>query len=227
VPPAFSDDLLRKFSDLFTSTHGSMKLRLLLVSHPSPHITTELAKWPRLDLEHDATRKGVDAAIKVFIQSKLDFAPEGNIFPAAKEAMEKTLLSKSESNFLWIAYIMDELRGKTMQEAKRHISKAPKGIDASFNNILKKISANDRGVASNILKYVVAAARPLNLVELGILADVKGNTRQIEEETRSKVLACGSLLNIWPSGHVHLVHSSVKSHLLNAKLPKKTTAFPG
>jgi ankyrin repeat protein len=227
-PPSLTD-LLRKFSNLFTSTHESMKLRLLVVSQPSPHITAELTKWPRLDLDHGETRKGVDVAIKTFIQSTLDFASEGDISPAATisevESMKMTLLLKSESNFLWIANMMDELRGKTMKEAKKLIRNAPKGIDASFNNILKKISPNDRGVASNILKYVVAAARPLNLVELGTLADVKGNTRQIEEETQSKVLACGSLLNISPSGHVHLVHSSVKSHLLNAELPKQLQHF--
>ncbi|KAH8768803.1 ankyrin repeat-containing domain protein [Hyaloscypha finlandica] len=227
-PPSLTD-LLRKFSNLFTSTHESMKLRLLVVSQPSPHITTELTKWPCLDLDHDETRKGVDVAIKAFIQSTLDFASEGDISPAATisevELIKKTLLLKSESNFLWIANMMDELRGKTIKEAKLLIRNAPKGIDASFNNILKKISPDDRGVASNILKYVVAAARPLNLVELGYLADVKGNTRQIEEETKSKVLACGSLLHISPGGHVHLVHSSVKSHLLNADLPKQLQHF--
>lgn len=222
--------LLSKFTSLFQLS-GSMRFKLLTASQRTEDIMRELFHSPQLNLEEDKTKGNVDSGIESFVRHRLDelYPPQrrGRKDSTDVDHVKDKILEKAESNFLWVELAVDQLRGQALNKALRILKECHKSLPAAFTKILENISPEQACHVKRILPLVVAAYRPLTFVELGILLGLDAESEvDIAKNAERIVRECCPLLNISPDqAHVHLVHSSVKTFLIQGRMPKDFRNF--
>ena len=116
--------------------------------------------------------------------------------------------------FLWVGFVIEDLRNKTLIEVEESLNGLPLGLDGMYERMLLQIRKERRDIAALILRWVAMAVRPLTLTELSAATGIRPVTNlSINEVIRHHVGFCGYLLRV-TSNDVGLVHQSAKDYLL-------------
>lgn len=99
----------------------------------------------------------------------------------------------------------------------------PKGLNETYEVILKKVSESEIEVVRRILLWLSFAVLPLTLEELHEAVAIEDGLDRLDEESLlsrpQEILSlCGSLLSVSDQGHVRLAHLSVKEYLLSTQI---------
>lgn len=168
----------------------------------------------KLDPDND---KQVSGDIKLFISTKVDeLSSMIGFSDEFRRAVEDALVKRAEGTFLWVGFAMTELlRKRTCSEVLETIRALPRGLPATYSQMLLQIEPNYRKTTSLILRWVTMAVRPLSLGELAAAIGTQSSALiSTEEAVRDQVTMCGALLRTQEQ-EVGLVHQSAKDYLLD------------
>ena len=211
--------LLKKLSSFFQAcgsspTVGEFKLIVVSRELPGP-ITSKLSRFPRLKLDSDLDAV-VESDVKKFISVKVNELSMIHGFSSIFRAyLEKTLLERAEGTFLWVGLVTKEmLQRETTTEIFETLGSLPNDLQEIYSRLLLQIKDGQRNNAISILRWVVAAQRPLTLLELATAISLKpSNFTSSSQAIQDCANSCGAFIKI-VNDRVALVHQSAEEYLV-------------
>jgi ankyrin repeat protein len=206
--------LTEKLRDFFSKS--PMGLKLVAVSRELPDcIPRAISGFPRVRLDPDSDRE-VSNDLREFIMIKVNELSTEKFYPDDLRAyVERTLLERAKGTFLWVGFVIKELRKKAPAEVEDCLNDLPAGLGGMYGRLLLDIREERRKkIAVSILCWVTMAVRPLTLTELGAATKTRqsGNL-SVKEVIRDHIGFCGYMLTV-TGNNVGLVHQSAKDYLL-------------
>jgi hypothetical protein len=166
----------------------------------------------RLSLELNA--ESVAAAVKVFIQQKVDqLAQEKRYKPEIKDAVLQHLMLNANNTFLWVALVCQNLRGTLKWNVLQKLVSFPPGLGSLYVRMLDQISASDSAsICLRVLAVTAVLYRPVTIAELVALVEQLEDVDDLES-VREIISLCGSFLTL-REDTVYFVHQSAKDFLI-------------
>ncbi|CAG9947012.1 unnamed protein product [Clonostachys rosea f. rosea IK726] len=146
-----------------------------------------------------------------------------------QDSISRTLLERSDGMFLWVKLMIDDLsRASSVSEVTQKLKCLPRGLHAAYHQIIQHLLQTlddfEIKLAQNILSFVTAAGRTLEVEELHCLqalssrasagdyspGSIRNHVFIDPAEKFSRV--CGGLIHIL-DGKVTLVHITAKEFL--------------
>ncbi|KAG0634628.1 hypothetical protein HOY80DRAFT_1097671 [Tuber brumale] len=207
------------------------KVKILFSSRDVPHISNNLSKHPRIDLDMNSRVKG---DVETFIKRRVGAL--GGWSSHRKTGAIGTLLEKSEGTFLWASLAVGSLNSfSTGPNYKEFLKKLPPGLEGTYREMLKNVqSRDDSEKVLKMIRSVALALRPLTFGEFGhILACIEEGAetrhsppvggagteipRKTEEEIRAYIRPSLSFLRAG-AGTVSIVHHTAIKYLFEETL---------
>ena len=217
--------LLHRLKSLFSTDLGPnavCHLKMIIVSRDLPDFLAEvLSSFPHITLDLDADAE-INYDVHRFIEDKINEISKIKRYPHELSVHVKDVFRKqAQGTFLWIGIAAQKLREYTVTGVEEALNSLPSGLEPLFARMLLQIKPERRQIIAQIFRWVVLAARPLNVSELSIAIKQSNHDRDSdnvvafsrEEITRDHIRNCGFLLSI-TKDTVDLVHQSVKDYLL-------------
>lgn len=135
-----------------------------------------------------------------------------------KKDIAEIILRRSNSCFLWVRLVLDELeKVYTTESITQILQSIPEGMVPYYERTVKAMTENalEKHVASAVLVWAVASARSLSILELSNALKLDINTVLPGAKSAVEGL-CGQLIFVdRQSGMVNLVHTTVREFLLS------------
>jgi hypothetical protein len=159
------------------------------------------------------------ADIRAYIQSRADALPVET--EEGRAALSAKILAKSGACFLWVRLVLDELQEvygfETIMEILDGI---PEGMVPYYHratNLLQTKRESEKLIAKAILRWVVAAARPLLAQELAEALQLESRGTKLQQGVKSAVEGlCAHLVQVNANNVVRLVHLTAREFLLSS-----------
>ncbi len=192
----------------------SAPLKIIAVSRQNPRcLPRTLSRFPQIKLDPDSDEE-VHRDLEAYITTKVDQLSIDMSYPdELRASVKKALSEQADGTFLWVGFVVRELRNKARVEVEEALKSLPSGLERLYERMLTQIPENRRDIAASILRWVTMAVRPLTLTELGAAVEIVPIADlSLKETVRDYVEFCGCLLTI--TNTVDLVHQSAKDFLL-------------
>jgi hypothetical protein len=172
--------LLKRFRALFSTSTNRCHLNLIVVSRERPDfVAKELSSFPRIRLGPDAgtdVDRDVENDVIKFMAVKVDeLSKYRNCPPQLRSYVENAFYERAVGTFLRVGIVAKELEKYTCDEVKDALISFPQGLFQLYGHILLQIPLRRRTSTAKILQWVVMAARPLTLRELGAVLRLADN----------------------------------------------------
>jgi len=222
--------VLQGLTDLVVRSTGAQSaLKVAVVSRPELEIQRQLSLPFVRKIELSSTRSQKD--IETYLSETVGkFAAENDFPDDQRDAVIEALRTRSDGMFLWVTLAWTSFVGGDDDWCKASIKAwinelehLPRGIDALYRTILKKIPKSKQPKTRLLLTWLVYAFRPLKVQELGVVLALRpfhSSHYDLEEnlgfnpEKRLRSL-CGNLINI-RNGNVSLLHQSTREFLVSS-----------
>lgn len=183
-------DALDECRDSNTLTHNlrslasSCNAAVVLTSRKEEHLYQLLHQGPSLEVSPD----DVDADIKAFVEAKVAASPRLSQ-PSVKQLIVKRLCESHEGMFLWVHYIVKELKScVSLEQVQEELRGLPKGLDAVYQRILQRLQETLEKqtfkLCSKVLTWVTTAVVSGALPTL--VEEVSNNNLATFEDRRTK-----------------------------------------
>ncbi|KAJ4124794.1 hypothetical protein NW765_014322 [Fusarium oxysporum] len=184
------------------------RLKLIILSRPQPAILeNKLGHFKQIQLDSPDTQISHD--VEKYIFAKVDeLASEQNLSDEMVAQVQHNLLAGADGTFLWVAFVANELQGRSWSKIDEVLRQIPKGLGGIYQRLLQQIG--DKTALLPILQWVVLAARPLTLEELTVAAGIKAVGTLSAIQVTANRLRLGGLLVKVEGDVVNLVHESAK-----------------
>ena len=200
-----------------TAVASSTRVKWIVSSRDRPDIDRQLALGDahvKLSLELNAEH--VSHAVDVYIDHKVSQITSMDRDEALKDQVRHKMRQKADGTFLWVAFVFEELQDVLKGEVLQVLEEVPADLIPLYDRMMEKIRLLKRRhpeFCRLILSTTTLAFRPLHLLELWVLAGLKGEISNIGELERV-IKLCGSFLTI-REDHIYLIHQSAKDYLSN------------
>lgn len=216
--------------DLIVTTSAHVKW--LLSSRNVKDIERDLRKIEsdqRLSLELKENAENISISVSAFINKSIQDIEALEDHNELQVQTAKTLKSKANGTFLWVALVIKELRKTDRRNVEDVLSKIPTGLEKLYELIMERVNSKlkpkDREACRVLLSVITTAERPLHLKELHLFissqwADYKStyDLRDIQDIVKD----LGSLLYL-RDDTVYFIHQSVKYYMVDYAT---TSTFP-
>lgn len=181
-------------------------------------------EYIRLSLEDQ--RSIVDSDINIVIRSRLHQLTEiGIIDERYQTDLESFLVSRADRTFLWVSISLSLLENGghiflSVTDILVYLQKLPPQLVTTYQSYLEYIPTPSRQLAGNILRVIIASARPLEIQELQVLITIKHSDRSVKDldETNLSLPLIQKLLGPLvraPEAKLGLLHYSLKEYLID------------
>ncbi|KAF1963886.1 HET-domain-containing protein [Bimuria novae-zelandiae CBS 107.79] len=207
-------DLPKLLGFVAKQSSASPRVKWIVSSRNWPAIEEELERAEhktRLSLELNA--ESVAAAVKVFIQQKVDqLAQEKRYKPEIKDAVLQHLTSNANDTFLWVALVCQNLQGTPKWNVLGKLALFPPGLDSLYQRMMHHISVSDSAkICLRVLAVTAVLYRPVTIAELVALVKQLEDVDDLES-VQEIIGLCGSFLTL-RENTVYFVHQSAKDFL--------------
>jgi WD40 repeat protein len=165
-----------------------------------------------VDIPASDTMRDIDLYVRSRI---LDLPIESD---EERDELTRRILSKSDTSFLWVRLVMDELEGIYGYDSIIEVLQGiPEGMVPYYGRVVDEMGENKREkhVAKAILLWVVLATRPLSVSELSHALLLDNNIRLPSAKAAIEGL-CGQLVIVdVHSGLVQPVHATAREFILS------------
>lgn len=184
------------------------RLKFIILSRPQPAVLErKLGHYHQIQL--DASDAETTHDVERFIFAKVaELASDQDLSDDMVAQVQQSLLAGADGTFLWVAFVANELQGRTWNKINEVLRQIPKGLGGIYQRLLRQV--DDKEALVPILQWVVLAARPLTLVELAVAAGVKAVGSIPATQVTRRRLSVGGLLVKIEGDVVNLVHESAK-----------------
>ncbi|KAK8912864.1 Ankyrin repeat domain-containing protein 17 [Metarhizium anisopliae] len=198
----------------------SGKIKILLTCRP--HINDIEDELQDVGTQLQMGSAEINHDLAKYIDDRVDeLANRKHYPPSLKQKVIETLKRESGNTFLWVSLMIAELKTTLKHKVEEKLNRLPHGLDNTYSTILDRIPYENRENAQFILRFMVAALRPLEKTELqAAYATWKTNSILSGEDMQlySDILSvCSSILHAGSEDNATLnfCHQSVKDFLLN------------
>lgn len=198
----------------------SGKIKILLTCRP--HINDIEDELQDVGTQLQMGSAEINHDLAKYIDDRVDeLAKKKHYQLSLKQKVIETLKRESGNTFLWVSLMIAELKTTLMHKVEEKLNRLPHGLDNTYSTILDRIPVENRENAQFILRFMVAALRPLKKTELqAAYATWKTNSRLSGEDMQlySDILSvCSSILHTGSEDNATLnfCHQSVKDFLLD------------
>ncbi|KAK6222038.1 NACHT and Ankyrin domain-containing protein [Colletotrichum tabaci] len=124
------------------------------------------------------------------------------------------LRSRGDGTFLWVNLAVDEIKRHPVSQLEDVVDQLLPGIDNMYCRTLLQIPPSLVPLAAALLRWVIAAQRPMYLSELSAALTLMGfHSSDPPEMVRQGIAACGALLSLTEDETVQIPHLSVEDFL--------------
>lgn len=225
-------DLLAKLAPLFDKGCHPDKLKVVMTSRPNT--PTGDAIWRhgvdpmsiQLTGEREVESQAISSEIDLYVAEKIrgfkNLRSYRQIHDDAHDILKQKISSIENRTYLWVALIFPELEknaGLSKTRLSSIIDQIPTTVQEAYEKILNR--SLDRQRARNLLHLVVAALRPLTLIEMNVaLATERWSDQESEldvdpEETFELTIRelCGLFVTV-QKGQIYLIHQTAREFLI-------------
>jgi hypothetical protein len=166
----------------------------------------------RLSLEFNADH--ISHAVDMYVDYKVSQLVSLQNDKALQDQVRDQMHQKSDGTFLWVALVIEELRGALRRDLFQVLNGIPKGLTPLYDRMIKQIQqleGNYPQVCLLTLATAGLAYRPLHILEICLLAGLEEEIPDLGDLERI-INMCGSFLTI-RDNYVYFVHQSAKDYL--------------
>ncbi|KAK0751649.1 WD40-repeat-containing domain protein [Schizothecium vesticola] len=178
-----------------------------------------------LSLELQENADSISNAISAYITERTSQIESLQDDPPLQQYVRQVLHRKAEGTFLWVALVVQELENVDSWKVRKMVDDVPKGLDDLYARMIDQISGLQQET-SEFCRHVLLAAtlayRPLQLLELGVVAGLPDEISSNAENIRKIINRSGSFLTVREET-VSFVHQSAKDYLVHEGA---STIFP-
>jgi hypothetical protein len=219
-------DVSRLLNFVVQKSSTSSLVKWVVSSRSLPKIEKDLDDATRLydampmKLDLESNREAISAAVRSFIQSKVDWLAKRNGFDQKLlHHVEQYLQSNANGIFLWVALVCQELANVDIWEVQEKLKQLPPGLDDLYKRMLTQVrESQNSGLCLSILGLVTSVYRPITLDELRSYVDLPEDISNNEGALARIIRVCGSFLTL-RERVISLVHLSAKIFLLREIFP--------
>ncbi|EFQ96932.1 vegetative incompatibility protein HET-E-1 [Nannizzia gypsea CBS 118893] len=150
-----------------TSSLSSSRLKWIVSSRNDPAIEQRLRPGrSRVKLCLENNKEYVSRAVEAYTEHSISKLPIHND-EALRARIRDAIRQKADGRFLWVSFVMRELRGVSQSNMKQVVDETPRGLTDKYRQIPGKIrQQQDDAPGLHTLLDVVKAYRPLSPDEL-------------------------------------------------------------
>ncbi|KAK5637085.1 hypothetical protein RRF57_012797 [Xylaria bambusicola] len=229
------ENLMRNLETLFHDNQSSpCQLKYLLTSRPYEQIVSKfryfLDKFPCVRIPGEEESETISQEVNQVIKYRVEKLAKGkNLSDPIKNHLAKRLLEISHRTYLWVYLVFDSLEKEDFKKTQKGVDAAvamlPKDINQAYEKILSKCKG-DKVIVRKALSIILAASRPLTLVEMNVALEMDYTYKSIhdldlEEEAdfKSRLRSwCGLFISIH-HGRVYFLHQTAREFLLGITSP--------
>ena len=180
-------------------------------------MSRRLGSWrvPLLSLQSCCTGNEVQGRFckLQYITHKVDELSRRHKYRATlRQAIQTELEAKAEDTFLWVSLVCKQLERVGRDEALSTIQSLPPGLHPFYDRILHQISkgeSDDVRGCMRLLKSMILAYRPLNMLEVSSVAGLPAEEGMVED----LVDRCASFVKL-RGADIEFVHQSARDYLV-------------
>ena len=208
--------------DLITkNASSSSKSKWLLSSRNNPDIKQRLqSKSQMLSLE--LNDEHISQAVIAFIKQKTcELATMLKYDQDLAADVEKELIERSDSTFLWVALACKNLSSVSSWKTLSTLQKLPPGLEPLYHRMMQDILLNDREdgqLCFQILRSICEVFRPLSLEELATTAGLPVELLK-PNYLLDLIGRCSSFVTV-RQGNIYFIHQSAKDYLTTSGAEK-------
>ena len=195
--------------------------RLMVTSRYLGAIDEELESFARFEIR--ANKMDIELFIDYQIQRNRNLRRMVQRAPKLREDIKRDVVKTAENMFLLARLHVESLASAaslTIKHVRQKLQELPTTLEASYNNAMQRISAQEddhRRLALKTLAWVTHVVRPLSLRELQHALAIEPGDCELDEEllmdAPSITALCAGLVVIdKATDNVNLVHYSTKSY---------------
>ncbi|KAK1613485.1 hypothetical protein BDP81DRAFT_336975 [Colletotrichum phormii] len=166
---------LTNFHNHPTMSTRKFQLKFLITSRPYQDIETEFRNIPEpqtIRLAGEESNADISEEINLVIRHEVATAGHKlGISQEVQDMLQKKLFSVPHRTYLWLHLVMDEISHRQVWPKSafiKTINTLPTKVEDAYENILGRLNPNQRGEAQTLLHIVLAARRPLTLLEMAV-----------------------------------------------------------
>jgi len=160
----------------------------------------------------------ISQAIDTYVNDRVSQLKSLRGDDALQDQVRRVLHQKANGTFLWVALVLKELEQAASWDIEQVLEDVPAGLDELYARMLKYIGElkgkGSQDFCWRVLSAATLAYRPLQLLELGVVAGLPDahfrNTNKVQEI----VSMCGSFLAVRDQ-QVFIIHQSAKDYLVS------------
>jgi hypothetical protein len=171
-------------------------------------------KLQKLNLE--LNYEPISQAVSLFIKCRVEWLAKKKRYNEYDEGLQKTvekkLVEKAESTFLWVALVCQSLAKIPRRETLVQLDKFPLGLQPLYDRMMQLIEdqeGSSKKLCKQILRATAVVYRPLIREELILIAELPNEKKEDIDEL---IELCGSYLIIREET-IRFVHQSAKDYL--------------
>ncbi|PYH46395.1 uncharacterized protein BP01DRAFT_414904 [Aspergillus saccharolyticus JOP 1030-1] len=228
-------DLVRNVEDQFRGGQG--KLKYLLTCRPYESIVSRFSNllhtFPNIRIPGEEESEIISYEVNHVIAHKINqLSQKKNLSSEVREKLDEELRKTPHRTYLWVYlvfnYLEEEDFKKTAKGAESALKKLPRSVNAAYEQILNK--SKDYLIVRKVLSIILAASRPLTLLEMNIAVNVDETLHSVDDldlesegdfKSRLRTL-CGLFITIY-QGRIHFLHQTAREFLLADLVSSSTT----
>lgn len=168
-----------------------------------------------LDEDLPSEKISQNPALQVYIDAKLEeLSSEMHYSQGLRASITRAFKDGGDGTFLWVDLAVGELRRVPSQQIEEIIGRLTLGLYEMYCQILRRVQSHLVGLFVAILRWVLAARRPLYLHELSIALKLPNfNPADPIGLLEQGIAACREIIAVNEDQTVKTVHGSAKDFL--------------
>lgn len=226
--------LVRHLKDLCSVNRGqggtpARSLKFLLTSRPLATLGHEISKDERIDLEEPYELSNINQDIGRFVKTRIRQIGDSKSLPEDMLlSLEEKIVENAGNTYLWAAKVLEDLGSRPLhqRDIDQLISRLPPKLDSVYERFHPRSNNHDK--IREFLRIVLAAIRPLTVVEMRIAMEILPGANSIDERRmqdpsviENLVESCGGLISVSDS-RIYPVHSTVRDFFIGSSATNRT-----
>jgi nucleoside phosphorylase len=148
---------LRQLLDAVTSylsksgEEAKPRLKLITLSRPQPAVLeSKLGRYPQIQLDASNTETTHDVERYIFAKVA-ELASEQDLSEEMVVQIKQSLLAGADGTFLWVAFVANELQGRSWSKIDEVLRQIPKGLGGIYQRLLRQV--DDKEALVPILQW--------------------------------------------------------------------------
>ncbi|KAI7971989.1 hypothetical protein EIK77_007588 [Talaromyces pinophilus] len=208
----------------------SWKTKFLLTSRPYEHVMSEFQLLTEssgyIHIPGENESEAISQEVNCVIRHRVkNLEKEKGLSSDMSDHLLSKLLAVPHRTYLWVYLVFEDFKSQDFRRTKKGIdaiiNTLPESVNEAYEKILQKSKKNERSMVRKALSVVLAARRPLSLVEMNIAVNVNIDFKTDEDLDLESERDFGKRLRSWCGlfismfqDKVYFLHQTAREFLL-------------